>query len=200
MISSHHRKSRLRLRRSRPFACIVLYAVAFGLPLLWQYAGLVFIYPYWLAATAPDLSLTLPQLFSPAVAADASAQAYRAALALREQQWLLFAAASALAAWVLTLALQLLWRVTRRGDILPARATRRAVRAYRLNLLLCWALNGLMAAFVWKYGASAIIGFGLMDGLCYFGIYPLNVLAVMLTSRLAAPAAISGRGAFFKRL
>ena len=109
-------------------------------------------------------------------------------------------AAAALAAWLITLAVQLLWRAGQRSAIQPARATRRAIRTYRLTLLWLCAVNAAFAAVVWLAGVRWIPGRTGWDLAAYFGCYALNVLAAAAVSRLAAPPAISGRHAFFKRL
>ena len=96
--------------------------------------------------------------------------------------------------------MQLLWRAGQRSAIQPARATRRAIRTYRLTLLCLCAVNAAFAAVVWLAGVRWIPGRTGWDLAAYFGCYALNVLAAAAVSRLAAPPAISGRHAFFKRL
>ena len=200
-------RHRLRLRRHRPLACLVCYVIAFALPLAWQYTALAKVYPVYLASTAPPVAESLSALFPAAgelialtQPADASAQAYRAALEALEGQWFAFTALCMLCAWALTLLLQLFWRCTRRAAIQPARATQRAVRAYRVMMTGVFTVNLLMAGFLWRFGVSLIAGCTFVDYLCYFGAYALNVLAALITSRLAAPSVLSGRHAFFKRL
>lgn len=202
-----NRQRPLRLRRRRPLACLLCYLIAFSLPLLWQYAALRWVYPVYLAATAPPVAESLSRLFPAAqelvaftLPANASAQAHRAAQTALEEQWFLFVMLCAGAAWGLTLLLQLFWRFTRRAAIQPARATQRAVRAYRILMTGVWAVNLLAAGFLWRFGVSLIAGRTHWDWLCYFGAHALNVLAALVTSRLAAPSALSGRHAFFKRL
>ena len=141
-----------------------------------------------------------PVLFSTDPHAPIAPEALRAALFSREQSWLWFLATCALAAWLITLAVQLLWRAGQRSAIQPARAARRAIRTYRLTLLWLCAVNAAFAAVVWLAGGRWIPGRTGWDLAAYFGCYALNVLAAAAVSRLAAPPAISGRHAFFKRL
>ena len=203
--------SAVRLRWSNRVKCLVCYLVCFALPLLWQAAASLWIYPLKLTGTAPNVALHLQAAlpFSPAPldalarsgeAVAATPEALRAALFSREQSWLWFLAACALAAWLITLAVQLLWRAGRRSAIQPARAARRAIRTYRLTLLWLCAVNAAFAAVVWLAGVRWIPGRTGWDLAAYFGCYALNVLAAAAVSRLAAPPAISGRHAFFKRL
>lgn len=137
-------------------------SVAGPRPSLW-------IYPLKLTGTAPNVALHLQAAlpFSPAPlealarsgeAAAATPEALRAALFSREQSWLWFLAACALAAWLITLAVQLLWRAGRRSAIQPARAARRAIRTYRLTLLWLCAVNAAFAAVVWLAGVRWIPG------------------------------------------
>ena len=187
----HTRKRSMRIRFTNRGKCLLCYLFAFSLPLLWQYWGLSWIYPYKLAATAPQLpfSLIAPQ--------DSS---YRSVLAAQEANWLGLIAACALAVWAISALLQLLWRFTHRKALHAFRATQRAVRSYRLLMLLVWALCLLTGAALWKWGVSLIPGRTLWDYLMYFGFYLLLPLCIMTVSRLAAPSVISGRHAFFKRL
>ena len=116
--------SAVRLRWSNRVKCLMCYLVCFALPLLWQAAASLWIYPLKLTGTAPNVALHLQAAlpFSPAPlealarsgeAAAATPEALRAALFSREQSWLWFLAACALAAWLITLAVQLLWRAGR---------------------------------------------------------------------------------------
>lgn len=201
----------LHIRYSNRLKCLLCYLVFFSLPLAWQAAALRLIYPYKLAGTAPNAArlladaLAFPVNWLDALArscepVSASSASLRAALEAREASWFLFLTLCALAAWLLTLTVQLLWRARRTCAIQPARATRRAIRAYRLMLLALCALNVAFAALVWFSGMRSIPGRNLWDALAYWGCYPLNVLAAAAVSRLAAPPVISGRHAFFRRL
>lgn len=203
--------ARLRVRYACRIKCLLCYLICFSLPLLWQLAAVGLIYPRKLAGTAPDAARGLGVLFPflegalrPLALActpvSAQPQALRAAMAAREQSWLLFVCACALLAWLLTLLLQLLWRFSHRSPVQTARATRRAIRDYRLTLVWICLLNAAFAALVWLAGAKTVAGLNLWDIAAYFGCYPLTALAALAVSRLAAPAVLSGRHAFFKRL
>lgn len=201
---------RIRIRRTNRLKCLVCYLVCFALPVLWQFIGLWLIYPYKLAATAPNAAAALarlaplPALISLAqrcmAAADAAPQAVRAAMTVREQSWLALVAVCALAAWLVTLIAQLIWRGANHKPTQAARATQAAILAYRLNMLVIWLCNAAFAAALWFLGARQIAGFAQWDALCYFGAYLLNPLAAICVSRLAAPPTLSARHGFFKRL
>ena len=184
----------MRIRYANRGKCLLVYLLSFALPLLWQWAALGVLYPYRLAGTAPQLPDFVPTAFQPAD------DSFRALLFSREQNWLMLLAALALAVWLLVLVLQLLWRFTRRAHVRAFRATQRAVRAYRCLMLLIWAVCALAAAALWQLGVCRIAGRNHWDILCYFGFYLLMPLAAMAVSRLAAPRAISGKHAFFKRI
>lgn len=201
------RKRTLRMHSGNRAVCLICYA-AFLLPLLWQYAALRLLYPWKLASTAPDVCAQLVNTFpalsrwlSPvAVPAAGSAFDLRAMLAVREENWLTALALSALAAWSLTLLLQLIWRFTTRSAVFAARKTARAIHTYRLTMLMVWLLNAAIAAGVWYFGVQHITGRTLWDYVVSFGIYALNPLAAAFVCRFAASAAISGKHAFFKRI
>lgn len=202
------RKRPLRMHGSSHLACLVCYLIAFSLPLLWQYAAIRLIYPWKLAATAPDVTSHLLAAFpfldrwlSPmAVLTGGQPFSLREMLAAREQAWLTALGLSAAAAWGLTLLIQLAWRFTHRNPVFSARRTARAIRSYRFTMVILWALNAAIAAGVWLFGVQFITGRTLWDYLVSFGIYLLNPLAAAFVSRLAASPAISGKHAFFKRL
>ena len=78
--------------------------------------------------------------------------------------------------------------------------TTRAIRSYRLTMLVIAALNAAMAALVWFWGVRLIPGRTLWDYVVSFGIFALLPLSAAAVSRLAASPAISGRHAFFKRI
>ena len=184
----------MRIRYTNRGKCLLCYLIAFAIPLLWQAAALGFIYPYRLAGTAPVLPDFVPLLTQPADASIASV------LLAREQNWLMLLAALACAVWLVVVLMQLLWRFTRRASTRPFRATQRAVRSCRLMMLLIWAFCAGAAWALWTFGVSRITGRTYWDYLAYFGFYLLMPLAANAVSRLAAPAAISGRHAFFKRI
>lgn len=199
------------MRYSSRFKCLLCYLICFSLPLLWQAAGIWVVYPYKLAGTAPDVAANLCAAL-PFAATNLAGAASRAAFspnpdaaqllaatAVREQHWFAFVGACAFAAWLLTLGIQLLWRFTHLNPG-TERATRRAICAYRLTLPVICAVNLVFAGAVWLFGVRAVFGCTAWDYLAYFGAYALNALAALCAFRLAAPAALSGRHAFFKRL
>lgn len=206
--SRRMRKRSLRMRSGNHCWCLLCYLIAFAIPAAWQYAAIRLVYPWKLASTAPDLAAHLLAAFpflggwlSPVAALTAeNASALREALAAREQVWLFALAACALAAWVLTLILQLLWRFMHRSPILSARQTTRAIRSYRMLMLAAWALNGAIAAAVWLFGVQHIPGRTLWDYGVSFGVFALIPLSAAFVSRFAASPAISGRHGFFKRI
>jgi len=202
------RKRTLRMHGSNHIACLLCYLIAFAIPLAWELAAIRFLFPWKLASTAPDVTAHLLNAFpaldrwlSPiALPAAGGAFSLRDMLAAREDVWLKTLAASALTAWLITMLIQLLWRVTHRKSVFSARQTARAICSYRLTMVSVWALNAAFAAGIWWFGVQHITGRTLWDYLVSFGIYLLNPLAAMLVSRLAASPAISGKHAFFKRL
>ena len=202
------RRRVLRMHAGNHAVCLICYAAAFAIPLLWEYIAIRMLYPWKLASTAPDVHAHLLNAFpaldrwlSPvAVPAAGNAFSLREMLAVREENWLTALVICALAAWGLTLLVQLIWRFTNRSLLFTARKTFRAIRAYRLTMLIIWLLNAAMAFAVWHFGVQHITGRTLWDYLVSFGIYLLNPLAALFVSRFAASPAISGRHAFFKRL
>lgn len=202
------RKRSLRIRAGNHTVCLIFYAVAFAIPVLWEYAALRLIYPWKLASTAPDVNAhlldALPMLsrwLSPmAVPTAGTAFSLREMLAEREANWLTVLALFALLAWGLTLLVQLGWRFSNRSPIFSVRSTFRAIRAYRLTMIVIWMINAAIAASVWYFGVQHITGRTLWDCLVSFGIYLLNPLSALFVSRFAASPAISGKHAFFKRL
>ena len=211
-MSTSNRTKRLRLRTSGGIKPLLCYLLCFALPVLWQYAGLWLVYPYKLANTAPAIVDTLLRLLPlrPAALEAAAMEAalptvsdpslWTAALAARDEHWRLFVAVCFLIAWVATLLIQLWWRIRHSKAINAAKLSRRAKRSYRFNLLLIALLNAAVAALVYLSGVQHIPGRMVWDYLVYFPAYGLNVLAAMICFRLAAPPAISGKHAFFKRL
>ena len=202
------RKRPLRMHGSNHVACLLCYLIAFAVPVAWEYAALRLIYPWKLAFTAPDLAAHVANAFpalggwlSP-VAATASDGAFslREMLIAREKVWLNALAISAGIAWGMTLLVQLLWRCTHRSPLCSARRTAGAIRSCRLALLIICLINAAMAAGMWLLGLCHVTGRTLWDYLVCFGMYALNPLAAAVVSRLAAPPAISGRHAYFKRI
>ena len=204
---------RVRTRFTNRFKCLLCYLICFSIPLLWQAAGLFFVYPYRLAGTAPSVAANVAHavpalasaLESYAQAADLSRaagnpNALAAAIAARDAQWRAAVGGWFALAWLMTLLIQLLWRATHAKATLASRATSRAVRAYRLSFFAILLINALFAAALWLVGARFIAGRTAWDYLAYFAAYILNLIAALCCFRLAAPPVLSGKHAFFKRL
>ncbi len=206
------KQKRLRLRITNRFKVLLCYLVSFAVPVLWHWAALWLVYPYKLIGTAPAIADTLLRLspFQPEQLTSAAAAAgdpltgsplgWTEALTARDLHWRLFLTACFAAAWLVTLVVQLIWRIRHSRAINAARVARRAKRSYRLWMLILLMLNAGMAWLVWLLGVSGIPGRTLWDYLAYFPPYLLNVLAALCCFRLAAPPSISGKHAFFKRL
>lgn len=205
-------KKRLRLRTSGGIKPLLCYLICFTLPVLWQYAGLWLVYPFKLANTAPAIADTLQKLLPlrsaalEAAAMEASLPTvsdpglWSAALSLRDEHWRLFVAVCFVAAWAVTLLIQLWWRIRHSKGLNAAKLCRRAKATYRLNLLVILLINAVVALLLYLSGVQHIPGRTVWDWLVYFPAFGLNVLAAMICFRLAAPPAISGKHAFFKRL
>lgn len=204
-------KGQSRLRYSNRTKVLLCYLAAFGLPVLWMLAGLFWGYPYKLAGSAPHIAETLLGLFpgqarlaAAASAAEtpagASPEFWRLALQQREKQWLLFWTAVWAVAWLLTLSLQLGWRLRHHQPCFAARNTLRAIRDYRLTQLVVWTVNLVGAAALWLLGVQFVQGRTGWDSVIYFIPFLWNGLAAIVCFRLAAPPVLSGKGAFFKRL
>ena len=203
---------RLRLRTSGGIKPLLCYLICFALPVLWQYAGLWLVYPFKLANTAPAIADTLQKLLPlrsaalEAAALEASLPTvsdpglWSAALSLRDEHWRLFVAVCFVAAWAVTLLIQLWWRIRHSKGLNAAKLCRRAKATYRLNLLVILLINAAVALLLYLSGVQHIPGRTVWDWLVYFPAFGLNVLAAMICFRLAAPPAISGKHAFFKRL
>ena len=211
-MSTPKRTKRLRLRTSGGIKPLLCYLICFALPVLWQYAGLWLVYPFKLANTAPAIADTLQKLLPlrsaalEAAAMEASLPTvsdpglWSAALNLRDEHWRLFVAVCFVAAWAMTLLIQLWWRIRHSKGLNAAKLCRRAKATYRLNLLVILLLNAAVALLLYLSGVQHIPGRTVWDWLVYFPAFGLNVLAAMICFRLAAPPAISGKHAFFKRL
>ena len=209
---AHKPAKRLHLRTSGGLKPLLCYLICFALPVLWQYAGLWLVYPYKLANTAPAIADTLLKLLplrpaaleaaalSAALPTQSDPALWSQALTLRDDHWRLFVAVCFLVAWAVTLLIQLWWRIRHSKAINAAKLARRAKRSYRFNLLLIVLINAAIALLVWLCGVQHIPGRTLWDYLVYFPAFGLTVLAAMVCFRLAAPPAISGKRAFFKRL
>jgi len=211
-MSTPKRTKRLRLRTSGGIKPLLCYLICFALPVLWQYAGLWLVYPFKLANTAPAIADTLQKLLPlrsaalEAAAMEASLPTvsdpglWSAALSLRDEHWRLFVAVCFVAAWAVTLLIQLWWRIRHSKGLNAAKLCRRAKATYRLNLLVILLTNAAVALLLYLSGVQHIPGRTVWDWLVYFPAFGLNVLAAMICFRLAAPPAISGKHAFFKRL
>lgn len=211
-MSTPKRTKRLRLRTSGGIKPLLCYLICFALPVLWQYAGLWLVYPFKLANTAPAIADTLQKLLPlrsaalEAAAMEASLPTvsdpglWSAALSLRDEHWRLFVAVCFVAAWAVTLLIQLWWRIRHSKGLNAAKLCRRAKATYRLNLLVILLINAAVALLLYLSGVQHIPGRTVWDWLVYFPAFGLNVLAAMICFRLAAPPAISGKHAFFKRL
>lgn len=203
---------RVRVRYSNRTKVFLCYLICFAVPPLWLGCGLWLVYPYRLVGSAPligqNLRMAFPfldQALAPFIALsadplDVTAQAWAEALQHRDQQWMVFLVCVFALAWLGTLIGQLVWRGTSARPLNAARSVFRAIRRYRLTMLILWLVNLAAAALVWLLGARFIQGRSLWDYLVYFTPYALNGVAALLCCRLAAPPAISGRRAFFKRL
>lgn len=208
------KKKRTRMRYSNRFKVLLCYLVSFALPPLWQLGCLALIYPYRLKNSAPliaeNLQSVLPflkTLLSPYAeraadpsGAQASVEVWNAVQQSREHQWMFFLLVLFAVGFLLTLLLQLIWRWSHSRGLQGAKAVNRAVAHYRLSMLLILLVNAALAAAVWLLGVQFIAGRGLWDYLTYFGAYVLNCIAAFVCFRLAAPPAISGKKAFFRRL
>ncbi len=202
----------LRLRPSNRIKVLLCYLICFALPLLWQWAALRLVYPYKLANTAPAIADTLCALLPwvggslPAMAQAARLPAqsdpvqWAQVLEVRDQHWQGFLAICFLAAWLLTLLIQLWWRFRHRKGVQASRMADKARRSYRLHMLVILPVNIVTALFVYLAGVQHIPSRTLWDYLVYFPAYGLNLLAAMACFRLAAPSVISGKHAYFKRL
>ena len=194
----------LRVRYSNHFKCLLCYLIVFLLPLLAQGMGLVWIYPYKLSGTAPDLGQTLPEVLpglSPLLEGlQSRLSGLVPGLTSRELLWLLFLGSCGFAAWLLTLLIQLLWRLSHGKATFAARRVRRGVHSMRWMLLLLWLLNAAFAFGIWMLGLGFVPRKTPWDYLCCYPLYLLNPLCAWVVSRLAAPPVLSSRNGFFKRL
>lgn len=200
----------LRIRYHNRTKVLLCYLLAWGLALLLPLLALYALYPYKLAGSAPTLpdglatlSVALPQTAREALAAAGAELAQsdlQMALQARDFVWRWTVGGVVLLAWALSLLLQLLWRgrYVRPGQ--GARAALRAVHTYRLTLLSIAGVNLLAAFALFAFGVRQVAGRTAWDYLIYFGGFVLIPLAAAVCFRLAAPPAISGRRAFFRRL
>ncbi len=185
---------------------LLCYILCWGIALLLPYLGLKTLYPYKLAGTAPTLPTQITALLPVAAGetavlpSGADPAALQSALTVRDQQWRMVVGAAVAAAWLASLVWQLLWRARYVHPRQAARAALRARRSYHASMLGIGAVNLLAATALYLAGISRIADRGLWDYLLYFGGFLLVPAAAALCSRLAAPPAISGRHAYFRRL
>ena len=187
---------------------LLCYALAWGLALLLPYLALRYLYPYKLAGTAPAAATGLAFLPLPAAAREALALGQAAAdrgllkqaLAARDLAWRYTVGGLAALAWLLTLLGQLGWRAAYVRPREGAGAALRAVHTSRWMLLGLAALNLLCALWLYLAAVRWIPDRTVWDALTYYSGFVLNTAAAAVCFRLAAPPAISGRRAYFKRL
>lgn len=202
---------RRKVRYSNKTKVLLCYALAFGLALALPLAGLLWVYPLTLVGAAPALAENLlgalpglePWLGQAAAASatlDLRGEALGAALAARDLHWRFFLGGSFAVAWLLSLALQLLWRWGYRKPLMASRTARGAVRSFRLTLLIIAALNALGAVLVYFLGIRFVSQKTFWDWFLCQGGFALNIAAAWVCFRLAAPPAISGKHGFFRRL
>ena len=189
---------------------LLCYLLVWGLALLLPYVGLAYLYPYKLAGSAPLLTGTLTALPLPQAAQDAltatlsagdlPSTALQAALDARDLLWRGVVAMVAVFCWAMALMVQLSWRVRYQRPRFAARATLRAIADYRWSMLAICGVQLAGAVALTLVGIRWIGGRTLWDYLIYYNSFVLTPLAAIACFRLAAPPAISGRHAFFKRL
>ena len=205
-------RTRMKIRYSNKTKVLMCYVITWTLALAIPLAGLVWVYPYKLVGTAPGVAENLagalpflaPALREPLAATalleGMSPQATRLVLETRDLHWRAFVGGCFGALWLVSLLGQLVWRSLFRRPLGIARATRRAIRTYRFTLLILLALNALGGLLVYLLGIQFIGGRTFWDWLLYMNGFALNLLAAAVCCRIAAPPAISGKQAFFKRL
>lgn len=203
---------RVRVKYSNKTKVMICYLLCWALALSLPLAALVWVYPYTLVGTAPKLAENLGSvvpavkqwlgetLAATAPMGGASSTAMAQATAERDLQWRIFLAGCFAAAWLISLAAQLVWRSLYRHPFQAARTGRRAVHTYRVTLLVIAGVNAAGALLVYFLGMRFISGKTHWDWLLYMDGFALNLAAAWICFRWAAPPAISGKHAFFKRL
>jgi len=203
---------KIRVRYSNKTKVLICYALTWSLALLLPAVGLLWVFPYTLVGTAPgiaeNLATAVPVLsgwLADSIRAAAftegmSPQLLADALAARDLQWRVFVGGLTALHWALCLLIQFIWRSVYTRPVGIARAAHRAVRTYRLTFLGIVLLGAAGGALVYLLGMRFIGGRTVWDWLLCMGGFVLNVLASLVCFRLAAPPAISGKRAFFKRL
>ncbi len=205
-------RKRMKIRYTNKTKVLLCYGIAWALALAVPLAGLVWVYPYKLVGTAPavaqNLTTALPflapvlqtQLEATALLDTMTPQAVASAMQARDAEWRTFVGGCFAACWLVSLILQLAWRWLFHHPLGVAKATRRAIRAYRMTMLLIGLVNALGGLLVYLLGVQFIGGRTVWDWLLYMGGFGLNGLAAFLCFRLAAPPTLSGKHSFFKRL
>ena len=187
------------MRRHKPryhnrLKVLGLFVLCWGAVALAVYAALRWLYPVKLAGTAPDIAATVRQLWP--WLGDTLA---RAGLG-RENLWRTAVGSVHALAIVVDLIVLLLWRASYARPVNIAKATWRARRGHRVVLMWLMVKDVSLGLLMWLVGVQFISGWLGWDYIVYFGGFPLGWLAAALCLRLGAPAAISGRHAYFKRL
>lgn len=205
------RDMQVKVKYSNKTRVLLCYILVFGMALALPIAMLVWVYPYTLVGTAPDVAENLLQTLPGlrrwlGATADAasihglSGTALGLALVARDLHWRVFVGSVFLLCWLLSLILQLLWRRSYRRPLMASRSTRRAVRSFRLMMLLVFVLNLLGGALVYFLGIRFISEKTFWDWALFAAGFLLNIVAAWICFRLAAPPAISGKHGFFIRL
>ena len=198
-----------RIRYHNHTKVLLCYVMAWGLALLIPFVLLAYVFPYTLAGSAPQLvdpsasGLCLPMQAIAGLARHAArptGQLLLDQIAMRDLIWRVWVGCATLGAWALALAAQLLWRARYVRPRSGARAAMGAVRTFRVTLLAIAAVCALGALGVYLAGVRWIAGRTAWDYAVYFGGFACTPLAAWACFRLAAPPAISGKKAFFKRL
>ena len=201
-----------RVRYHNRTKVLLVYLLAWGLAIAVPVAALLWLYPYKLAGSAPEMvqaltgiAVALPDaaretLSQAAQQTGAGGEALRAMLTARDVVWRYTVGTVVGAAWLLSLIWQLLWRARFSHPRHGARSVQRAVAAYRLSMLVVLGICALGALAVYLLGLRLVAGRTEWDYLIYFCGFVTVPLAAMACFRLAAPPAISGRRAYFKRL
>ncbi len=196
-----------RVKYHNRIKVLLCYLLAWGLALAVPLAALLWVYPYKLAGSAPDLAAPFSALAAalPAQARDAlhtgdSGAALTASLIARDLLWRVSIGAAVAAVWLISLLIQLLWRARFSHPRHGVRSIQRAVTAYRLSMLLVLGVCAAGAGAVTLFGLRLVAAPTVWDTLiclCGFAVIPF---AALVCFRLAAPPALSGKKAFFKRL
>ena len=206
------RGGKVKTRYTNRTKVLLCYFIAWSLALLLPVMGLLWVYPYKLVGTAPEIAKNVAQVFpgartwlgsaieDAALRPEMNARELAQGLARRDSQWRIFVGGLGGLLWLCSLNLQLIWRSLYMRPIGVARAVRRAIRSYRVMLFGIFLLNAAGALLVYFLGMQFVGGRTAWDWLIYMNGFALNTVAAFLCFRLAAPPSISGKFAFFKRL